>query len=43
MKKIFFHQFKKKFLFVPIIINEQKQDLLIFGDNRIYAMNGIII
>ena len=27
---------KKKFLFIPIIINEEKRDLLIFSDNRIY-------
>ena len=38
MKKIFFLQYhsKKNFLFIPIIINEEKQDLLIFSDNRIY-------
>ena len=27
---------KKNFLFIPIIINEEKQDLLIFSDNRIF-------
>ncbi len=27
---------KKNFLFIPIIINEENQELLIFSDNRIY-------
>ena len=28
--------FKKKFLFIPIIIDENKKDLLIFSQNKIF-------
>ena len=34
---IFFHQYhQKKLLFIPVIIDEKKKDLLVFSNNKIY-------